>query len=373
MRKFLRLLLFKPVVWLAARLSSRPDHSRVYAALTRLHQDIRKSPGKKGLVIPFTDSDRFIIFSDQHKGAKNGADNFAQAEPNYLAALHYYDQQNFHFVSLGDAEEFWENSLAEVKKHNQPSFEAERKFLVRGAFTKIFGNHDLNWANNPFGSLQLKNIYGEEVTIYEGLLLQTQLAGKLFTIYCTHGHQGDAQSDGNWFSQFFVARIWGPLQCYLHINPNTPSCNFSLKTTHNQMMYEWSSQQKDLLLITGHTHQPVFESMTQLEGLYRKLEAARKENKQDRVQGLEAEIKLHQYATGSYLPLKPTYFNSGCCCFNDGDITGIEIEEGKIRLIKWEEQDKVSTRTILEETTLAELARQITESRKNTGIGPTHS
>ena len=27
------------------------------------------------------------------------------------------------------------------------------------------------------------------------------------TIFLTHGHQGDASSDGNWFSKFFVARM----------------------------------------------------------------------------------------------------------------------------------------------------------------------
>jgi hypothetical protein len=34
----------------------------------------------------------------------------------------------------------------------------------------------------------------------------------------------------------------------------------------------------------------------------------------------------------------PLYFNSGCCCFVDGDITGIEIGDGDIRLIKWKEE-----------------------------------
>jgi UDP-2,3-diacylglucosamine pyrophosphatase LpxH len=346
-------------VWLAALVSSRPDRRRVNLALTRLHRHIRKYPGKKGPVIPFGDSDRFIIFSDQHKGAKDGADDFAQAEPNYLAALSYYDLQNFHLVSLGDGEEFWENRLEEIKKHNQPSFLAERKFLARRAFTKIVGNHDLNWTNDPFAPAQLKEIYGEEVKVLEGALLKGQFGDGPLTIFCTHGHQGDAQSDGNWFSKFFVSRIWGPLQSYLSINPNTPSCNYSLKTVHNQIMYEWSSQQTELLLITGHTHQPVFASMTQLESLRNKLAEAQKENKADRILGLEAEIKLHQFAKGNDLPLRPTYFNSGCCCFNDGDITGIEISEGRIRLVKWEERNKVSTRIVLEETTLTELVKKI--------------
>ena len=33
--------------------------------------------------------------------------------------------------------------------------------------------------------------------------------------------------------------------------------------------------------------------------------------------------------------LKPSYFNTGCCCFPDGDVTGLEIIDGEIRLVRW--------------------------------------
>ncbi len=32
---------------------------------------------------------------------------------------------------------------------------------------------------------------------------------------------------------------------------------------------------------------------------------------------------------------KPCYFNTGCCCYADGDITGLELAEGEIRLVRW--------------------------------------
>jgi hypothetical protein len=44
---------------------------------------------------------------------------------------------------------------------------------------------------------------------------------------------------------------------------------WSLKTEHNNIMYEWSSHQQNLLLITGLTHQPIFESLTYLERVQR--------------------------------------------------------------------------------------------------------
>src|SRR3954470_10097957 len=101
-------------------------------------------------------------------------------------------------------------------------------------------------------------------------MLQTMINNKLLNIFCTHGHQGDLQSDGNWFSKFFISKIWAPLQAYLRINVNTPSNDQQLKTLHNIFMYEWSSTQENLILITGHTHQPVFESLTVVERLNRK-------------------------------------------------------------------------------------------------------
>ena len=57
--------------------------------------------------------------------------------------------------------------------------------------------------------------------------------------------------------------------------------------------------------------------------------------------------------------MKPCYFNSGCCCFSDGDITGIEITDGSFYLIKWKMVNGESKRIVLEETTLVELAKEL--------------
>lgn len=351
-------------MWSVQRFSSRPQKDRVFKALDKLYENIRENPGKKGLVLPFeAHAGRFIIFSDQHKGGRDGADDFAMAEPNYLAALDYYQRNDYYFISLGDNEELWENSLGKVKKFNERTFEAERKFVEKNTFMKIFGNHDLYWGNDPFAWWQLKSIYKQDVKIYEGAVLSTSIGERPLTIFCTHGHQGDAQSDGNWFSKFFVARIWAPLQAYLHINPNTAAYNTEKKTLHNEIMYEWSSAQEDTLLITGHTHQPVFASLTIIERLYKEMQAARFEQNEPKMAAIDAEIRKREreFAAVSvdYLVMKPTYFNSGCCCFVDGDITGIEIAEGSIRLIKWTLKDESPQREILEERKLSDLMLKI--------------
>jgi predicted phosphodiesterase len=363
MRKIVRFLLLKPILWFVERFSSAPDKERIFEALTALKEKVEGDSGKKGFTIPFdVTSHRFIIFSDQHKGSKNGADDFMLAEKNYVAALDYYNKNGFHLIALGDCEELWENTLLQVKKHNKLSFDAEGRFVEREAFTKIFGNHDLDWEIDPLAPTLLKEIYGTSFAVLEAITLQMKVGEKQLTIFCTHGHQGDLQSDGNWFSKFFVAKIWAPLQSYLRINPNTPAYDQSLKTIHNSLMYEWSSLQKDLILITGHTHQPVFESLTQHERLQRERKETLADTNPRWAQSLEDELKFSG-ANGGLIPdyskVKPSYFNSGCCCFDDGDITGIEIADGLIRLIKWGSKAGTSERKLLEQSSLVELSKKL--------------
>ena len=393
MRRIVQIILLKPILWFSRKFTSRPERYRIFQALSELFRNIKEEPGKKGVILDLKQNSRIIVFSDHHRGAKNGADDFMKAETSYLAALDYYFENKFQYISLGDSEELWENTLMQVKKHNTITFEAEKKFILKDRFFKVFGNHDLYWDNSLIVSQQLKAIYGKKLRVFEGVILEKdnkEFNGQLatgnpqkkkidrpfsllkkesntdtevlpiancpLTIFLTHGHQGDASSDGNWFSKFFVANIWAPLQSYLKINFNTPAYDEDLKTAHNLIMYEWSAKYNNLVLITGHTHQPVFESLTHPERLYRQLGDAIKGNRADEVKKIEEEIKgrgrNYKTTPTQYLTLKPSYFNSGCCCFRDGDITGIEITHEKISLVKWNIHKQ---RVLLEETTLEKL------------------
>ncbi len=359
MPSFIKRLIAPSVIKLANKWSSRPDKKRVNRALSKLYNQIITNPGKRGLVIPFNEKkDKFIILSDQHKGARNSADIFARASKNYLAALDYYDRELFTYINLGDSEELWGNMFLSVKKHNKATFESEKRFIKRNAFVKIFGNHDLYWDNDPLAAVSLMQIYGETIPIYEGVILESVVNDRTISIFMTHGHQGDLQSDGNWFSKWFVSNIWGPLQAFAAVNPNTPANNQQLKTDHNRLMYEWVSKLTNTLLITGHTHQPVFRSFTELETIYEKLADARAANNKKAINLLESKIAV-LHIKGIIAPdfsgYLDSYFNTGCCCFDDGDITGIEIADEYIRLIKWEYRGKTSERLVLEECKLADL------------------
>lgn len=359
MRKFLQRMLTSKVIRLANRFSSRPDQQRVHTALTALYQTIRKTPGKRGLLLSFNSSSKMIVSSDQHKGTRDFNDDFALSEKNYLAALAYYNDEGYDFCSLGDSEELWKNKLEKVIRCNRATFEMEKRFLARNALIKIFGNHDLYWDNDPLAGFSLEKIYGQKVKVYEGLILDMQIGAQPFSILLTHGHQGDLQSDGNWFSKWFVSNVWGPFQAYLRINPNTPAFDNQLKSAHNQMMYNWTAKQHNLALITGHTHQPVFNSLTHLERMYIRLDAARKRGDEVEVKRIEEEFmagKISGEASPRLEDSKNTYFNTGCCCFSDGDITGIELEGGMIRLVKWKSgTGRNAKRLVLEETTFDQL------------------
>ena len=201
-KRTLKHLLTKPVTSLANRFSSAPKRENVFASLSKLYDQSIDQPGKKsGSMFSFDPKQQsVIIFSDQHKGARDGSDDFALAEKNYLAALDHYNQQNFFFVNLGDNEELWENNIFSVIKHNKATFDKEKLFIDRNAYCKIIGNHDLFWKNDPFAQQYIKNIYGKELKIFEGIVLRVQLETKHVDVFCTHGHQGDAQSDGNAFT-----------------------------------------------------------------------------------------------------------------------------------------------------------------------------
>lgn len=361
-KRILKKTLTKPVTWLANRFSSAPKQENVFASLSKLYAASVDKPGeKKGSMFSFDPAKQsIIIFSDEHKGARNGSDDFANAEKNYIAALEYYNSNNFYFVNLGDCEELWENTIFSVMKHNRKVFHAEKLFVDRNACTKIIGNHDLFWKNDPFVAQQyIRKMYGKELKIFEGIVLRVQLQEKYIDVFCTHGHQGDAQSDGNAFSKWFVSYIWGPLQSFLEINTNSPSANDELKTLHNKMMYEWASAQPQCILITGHTHQPVFESLTHLERLYLRLEDAQEKNDTNAIAAIEAEIprrrREYNFVNSSFRNMNPSYFNTGCCCFDDGTITGIELDNGFIRLIKWSYVNGTPTRIVAEETALEKL------------------
>ena len=365
MRKLLQRLFRKPITRLAEKLSSSPDKEAVFKSLSSLFEDIT-TKNKGGSIIPFDPlKDKYIILSDMHKGARDLADDFRLSEKNYLSALDYYYKQGYALVCLGDCEELWENKPDVLMKSNKVALEAEANFLRSGRYHRSFGNHDLEWKYELQRMLYMKPVFGDKLKVCEGLILQTTYDNELYSIFLSHGHQGDSRSDGNAFSKWVVAAIWTPIQRFLDVSINTVAESIELVDKHNIIMYQWSAMQKNLVFISGHTHKPVFASLDHVERLTKKLEQAKQSDNQELIKSVSAELEKRkaEYAGKQFhkTMVIPSYFNTGCCCFVDGDITGIEIAEGDIRLIKWEEEavGAPSKRKVLESSSLSYIFEEL--------------
>ncbi|MBA4166668.1 MAG: metallophosphoesterase [Chitinophagaceae bacterium] len=357
MRKLLQKILRGPITRLANKVSSSPHQKAVFTSLNQLLQNIREE--KTGCPPPVSfdmNTGKFIILSDQHKGGKDLADDFRNTENNYMTALQHYFDEGFTFINLGDCEELWENTPAVAVDKNRLTLLEEAQFLTSERYYRIYGNHDLEWKYLFPETVYLKPIFGSKLAVYEGLILTTTYNNKNYSFFLAHGHQGDQRSDGNTFSMWFVAAIWTPIQRYLEISVDTISDFFELVDKHNIMMYEWSATQKDMIFISGHTHKPVFASLDHIDRLTKQLEKAKASKDAALIVALQQQLEKRkaEYAGKKLVKTmaKPSYFNSGCCCFSDGDLTGIEIENGFIRLVKWKVDGKSGKRMVLEESPL---------------------
>jgi predicted phosphodiesterase len=309
----------------------------VFKSLTSLYECI-VTKNSRGIILNINPGqDNFIIFSDQHKGTRTFDDDFLNNEANYVAALNYYHQQQFSFINLGDTEELWECKPDKVIAAYENTLKVEAVFQAGDKYYRTFGNHDLLWKNKLDVMLYMRKIFKMPLDVHEGIVLRIQTnESTTVDVFLTHGHQGDKMSDNNAFSTWIIAHVWAPIQRFLQINVNSPANDFALRNKHNHLMYEWSRENKNIFLVTGHTHKPVFAS-----GKY----ADKAAHKIDTTEG-PGEIK-------------PTYFNAVCFCFIDGDITGIEIENGAFRLIKWHSTDNIPGRIVLEEKEITALVKDL--------------
>jgi len=305
-------------------------------------------------------NDKWILLSDLHKGAKNGADDFRRCEEHYLAALKYYFEQGYNLCVMGDAEELWEEFPHVVIQNNSNTFAIERKFHEAGRYMRLWGNHDEIWGNPKTARRLLEPLYGHKhLEVPESILMEVRDGGEtLGNILLIHGHQG-TQNEGqnNEFTKWVLHNIWRPLQVVTGLSCNTPATDWRLRYDRDKIIYHWAANQPGLVLIAGHTHTPVFASyshrarlLTEITSLRARLgtkntaqtdpELIQAEKLSSDLQALEKNFSPEELQTVEPLedPL-PCYFNTGCCCFEDGDITGIEISAGEIRLVRWPDDE----------------------------------
>lgn len=314
---------------------------------------------------PLRDDNRYIIFSDLHKGARNQADDFLPCEHTYLAALDHYLAEGFTLIVLGDAEELWEERAEDVLAAYKNVLLSEARFYKEDRYIRVCGNHDDLW-RSPNQVKKHLDPFFPNIQVQDGVLFEyiggNGLSSELFL---THGHQGTLDSDAlAWFT-----RIWLPIyrkfQILTGLGKTTPARDACLRAEHDTKMYRWARTQPNRILIGGHTHRPIWSSRTHLEKLLNELYALQQKNIEDpspeteaEIADLKTEIKKREEKSPpctDTIKTQPSYFNTGCCRFKDGDITGIELDNGEIRLIKWTNKEAEFSRQTLEEAPLSEV------------------
>lgn len=185
--------------------------------------------------------------------------------------------------------------------------------------------------------------YGEVVPI-EALRLAIEDAAGEFVgeLFLVHGHQGTADSDRHAKrSRFFVNHVWRPAQALLNRPWNTPSVDWKLRGDHADHMQRWAAKQ-GRVLVAGHTHMPVFFQGVKKPAVTSTVGSRVTESDSARSDALL--LARAEWAKAEKERLRrqpsvelatPCYFNTGCCSFGDGDITGLEIRDGEIWLVRW--------------------------------------
>ncbi len=340
-----------------------PDHSPSQRRINRaLDAALHHARRLKKLKLNMTD--RYVVFSDHHKGARNSADDFVQCERTYLQALDYYHDQNFSLVILGDAEELWEEEPTKVLAAYANVLENEARFHPDRYF-RIYGNHDDAWEHEELVEHHLWPFF-PNLRYHGGLAMEvidrTGIHGEILMV---HGHQGTLGSDTFAFMGPRVLPFYRSLQIMTGLGRTTPANDACLRAEHDTQMYRWAGTQDKLILIAGHTHRPVWSSVTHLEKLLWRVHQLQERYRLtiesaivEQVADVREQIRRLQEnypPCNDTIKTRPCYFNTGCCRFADGDITGIELDEHRIRLIKWGEIDGAIARTVLEETHLMEV------------------
>lgn len=260
---------------------------------------------KNAIRIPFNDDSKFIFFSDCHRSDGSFADDFANNRNIYFHALSQYFKNGFHYIELGDGDELWENMFfKDIFEANKNVYLLLQKFYLENRLHMIWGNHDMVFRNPSVVKKNFSEFFdmnlGKKVPLMPGLkyheaivLENTTIQQEIFLI---HGHQADFMNYVGWkINQFLVRVLWKPLQIWGIKDPTSPAKNYVELIKVERRLKKWILENANKITITGHTHRPRFSMPNDGEA---------------------------------------NYFNDGSCV-HPRSITGIEIENGQIALIKW--------------------------------------
>ena len=284
-------------------------------------------------VIEMSPKDKIVIFADLHMGDGSVLDDFRRNSEFFKTILSgYYLKRGFRLILNGDVEDLQKFSYESIKEKWAEIYAVFDEFDRKGDFFKNIGNHD--------ELLYQRKSDGDQ---HRGIRLKFMDND----IFVFHGHQVQRLYMKHNYLAYFVVRY---LLKTLRIKNKTAAYDSEKRFKVERRVYDFSSRHK-IVSIIGHTHRPLFESMSKInylkfniELLVRKYPTASKPEKE------KIEIKVREFKTelercyskGQYLHSSiynvsiaiPCLFNSGCVIGKRG-MTAIEIGNEQISLVHW--------------------------------------
>jgi UDP-2,3-diacylglucosamine pyrophosphatase LpxH len=288
--------------------------------------------------VPLTAADRIVILSDLHLGDGGPRDDFRQNAVLVQDVLrHYYLDAGYSLVLNGDIEELQRFRYESIRASWESVLSLFDEFRRRTALHRIVGNHDEALPGIP------------KARDAGPLLDSLRFTFDGNTIFVFHGHQATIFFERfNGLSGFFLRHVANTLRI-----PNFPVMYESRKkylTEHR--VYAFSSSRK-VVSIIGHTHRPLFESLSKIDTLRFRIEQLCRDHpsvspraraaietaiasyrrelerlwEKDRENGLRSSLYNERISV-------PCLFNSGCAIGKRG-VTAIEIANGEIALVHW--------------------------------------
>lgn len=307
-------------------MAAREDFS--FKNLTSIYQRTPERPLRR--------RERIVIFSDLHIGDGTRTDDFRRNSELFSRVLRdYYLDGEYQLVLNGDIEELQRFRLADIVKRWKSVYSLFDEFEHQGRLHRLVGNHDLDLMQRTDHSFAVRDAL--------------RLSYHKKPIFIFHGHQTSMRFEKyNKLFGFGLRYFARPL----NIKNYSVSHDSVKRFRTEERVYEFASAHK-VLSIIGHTHRPLFESMSKVDSIKFEIErlcrkypkaSTKKQIKIERsIAGFRSEIE-HIDKLEDPTATVASLYNANLvvpCMFNSGTVIGkrgmtcIEIADGGISLVHW--------------------------------------
>ena len=296
-----------------------------------LHSLFSRTP-----VTPLDDSRKIVIFSDLHLGNGGQTDDFVTNADIFQRVLtDHYLPRGHTLILNGDIEELQRFRLRDILNRWESVYRLFDQYRDEGRLHRLIGNHDMDLVRRA----------GHDFRVIDALRYDY----KGHPLFVFHGHQTMVKFERyNGLVGFGLRYFANPLRITNYSVAHDSGKRFRTE----RRAYEFASAH-GVLTIMGHTHRPLFESMSKMDSLKFEIERLCRKypgasaNEQ---RSIEQTIHRHKLELTRIMERNDagakvaSLYNADLlipCTFNSGTVIGrrgmtcIEIQDGRIALVHW--------------------------------------